>query len=137
MAILIKRVNYFYCAVEDKHGKGYWLLEHLRQKNVNLVAFSAFPTGGGRSHLNFFPDDAEKLKVAATEAGVELVGPKRAFLVEGDDDVGSIVELHRKLSTAGISVYAANGVSAGSARFGYVLWVKPEDYDEAAVALGA
>ena len=136
MAILIKRIEYYYCTVEDKHGKGYWLLEHLRQKNVNLVAFTAFPTGGGRSQLDFIPDDAEKLKVAAAEAGVSLVGPKQAFLVQGEDDVGAIVDLHQRLSSAGINAHAANGVSAGSSRFGYVLWVKPQDYERAAQSLG-
>ena len=136
MATLIKRIEYYYCAVEDKHGKGYWLLEHLRQKNVNLAAFTAFPTGGGRSQLDLIPDDAEALKAAAAEAGVSLVGPKHAFLVQGEDDVGAIVELHQRLSSAGINVHAANGVSAGSSRFGYVLWVKPQDYERAARALG-
>ena len=136
MAILIKRIEYYYCAVEDRRGVGYWLLEHLRQKNVNLVAFTAFPTGGGRSQFDFVPDDAGKLKAATAEAGVTLVGPKQAFLVQGDDNVDAIVDLHHKLSSAGIDVYAANGVSAGSALFGYVLWVKPEDYERAAHALG-
>ena len=136
MAILIKRIEYYYCAVEDKHGKGYWLLEHLRQKNVNLVAFTAFPTGSGRSQLDFVPDDSEQLKVAAEEAGISLVGPKHAFLVQGEDNVGAIVDLHRKLSSAGINVHAANGVSAGSERFGYILWVSPQDYERAAHALG-
>lgn len=136
MPILIKRIDYFYCTVEDKHGKGYWLLEHLRQKSVNLVAFTAFPVGSGRSQFDFIPDDAEKLKAATTEAGVALVGPKQAFIVQGEDDVGAIVDLHRKLSSAGISVYAANGVSSGSSQFGYVLWVKPEDFEKAAQALG-
>lgn len=137
MAIQIKRIEYYYCSVEDKRGVGYWLLEHLRQKNVNLVAFTAFPTGGGRSQFDFVPDDAGKLETAMGEAGVSLVGPKRAFLVQGEDDVGAIVNLHQKLSTAGVDVYAANGVSAGGGQFGYILWVKPESYESAANALGA
>ena len=136
MAILAKRIEYYYCNVDDKHGTAYWLLEHLRQKNVNLVAFTAFPTGAGRSQLDFVPDDSEQLIAAVHEAGVTLVGPKDAFLVQGQDDVGSIVELHGKLNNIGINVYAANGVSDGSGRFGYVLWVKPEDYERAAQALG-
>jgi hypothetical protein len=80
MAIQIKRIEYYYCAVEDKRGVGYWLLEHLRQKNVNIVAFTAFPTGSGRSQFDFVPDDAEKLKSAAEEAGISLVGPKKASI---------------------------------------------------------
>jgi hypothetical protein len=137
MDATIKRIEYYYCAVEDKHGKGYWLLEHLRQKGVNLVAFTAFPTGGGRSQLDFVPDNPESLKKAAAEAGVALTGPKRAFLVQGHDDVGAIVELHRKLNSAEINVHAANGVSAGSGQFGYILWVRPDDYERAAQVIGA
>lgn len=133
----IKQIEYYYCAVENKHGIGYWLLEHLRQKGVNLVAFTAFPTGGGRSQLDFVPDDPESLKKAVAEAGLTLIGPKRAFLIQGQDDVGGIVELHRKLGSAEINVYAANGVSAGSGLFGYILWVNPEDYEKAAHVLGA
>ncbi len=66
----------------------------------------------------------------------KAVNPKHAFLVQGEDDVGAIVDLHQRLSSAGINVHAANGVSAGSSRFGYVLWVKPQDYERAARALG-
>jgi len=136
MATRVRRVEYYYTTVEDKHGKGYWLLEHFRQKGVNLVAFTAFPLGAGRSQLDFITEDADTLKKAAAEANIDLVGPKRAFLVQGEDKVGAIVELHYRLTDAGISVHAANGVSAGTGGFGYVLWVKSEDYDRAAVALG-
>ncbi len=136
MAVTIRRIEYYYTTVEDKHGKGYWLLEHFRQKGVNLVAFTAFPRGAGRSQMDFVPEDAETLKAAAAEANISLVGPKRAFVVQGEDKVGAIVELHHKLSSAGINVFAANGVSDGTGRFGYILWVKSEDYDSAARVLG-
>jgi hypothetical protein len=136
MAITIKKIEYFYTTVEDKHGKGYWMLEHFRQKGVNLVAFTAFPRGAGRSQMDFVPDDAEKLKAAAAEADVSLVGPKRAFLIQGEDEIGAIVELHFKLTNAGINVHAANGVSDGTGQFGYILWVKPEDFDAAARVFG-
>jgi hypothetical protein len=106
------------------------------RRAVNLIAFTAFPRGAGRSQLDFIPEDAEILKAAAAEVNVDLVGPKRAFLVQGEDKVGAIVELHYRLTNSGISVLAANGVSAGTGGFGYVLWVKSEDYDRAAVTLG-
>ncbi len=41
-----------------------------------------------------------------------------------------------KLSEAGVNVHAANGASGGQGRFGYVLWVKPEDHTDAARVLG-
>ena len=132
----IRRVEYFYATVEDKPGEGYRLLEHFKEKGVNLVAFTAFPLGAGRSQLDFFPVTNEELQRAATEAGITLVGPKKAFLIQGEDKPGALVEHHQRLSNAGINVYAANGVSDGSGGLGYVLWVKPEDYEKAAGALG-
>ena len=136
MQLSVKRVNYYYTTVEDKHGKGYWLLELFRQRGINLLAFTAFPQGAGRSQLDFVTNDAEKLKTVAAEAEISLVGPKGAFLVQGDDEVGAIVEMHYKLSTAGINVLASNGVTNGAGSFGYLFWVRPEDYEAATTALG-
>lgn len=136
MAVTIKRTEYFYTVVEDKHGKGYWLLEHLRQQGVGLVAFTAFPVGSGKSQLDFVVEDSTSFAAAMASAGVETIGPRYAFLIQGEDDVGAVVDLHFRLSNAGINVYAANGVSAGNGGFGYILWVKPEHYERAATALG-
>jgi hypothetical protein len=136
MAETIRKVEYFYVTVEDKPGEGSRSLHHFSEKGVNLVAFTAFPLGDGRSQLDFFPESAEKLQKAAADIGLSLVGPKKAFLIQGDDRAGALVEHHLKLSSAGINAYAANGVSGGSGRFGYVLWVRPEDFEKAARALG-
>jgi hypothetical protein len=136
MAKTLRRIEYYYATVDDKHGKGYWLLEHLRQKGINLLAFTAFPLGGGRSQLDFFPDNAELFCSAIAEVGIEPIGPKRAFFVQGEDKIGGIVEIHHKLAGAGINVYASNGTSSGGGKFGFVLWVNPDDYERAAQALG-
>ena len=136
MAETVRKVEYFYATVSDKPGEGRRLLEHLSEKGVNLVAFTAFPIGGDRAQLDFFPENPKQLQKAAADAGITLVGPKKAFLIQGEDRVGALHEHHLKLSNAGINVHAANGVCNGSGRFGYVLWVKPEDYEAAARALG-
>ena len=136
MALTIRRVDYYYTTVEDKHGKGYWLLEHLRQQGVDLIAFTAFPVGSGKSQLDFFVEDSDKFATAMASAGVKSTGPRRAFLIQGGDEVGAIVDLHSKLSSVGINVHAANGVSAGNGGFGYIIWVKSEHYENAAAALG-
>jgi hypothetical protein len=112
------------------------LLEFLSAHSVNLTAFTAFPRGDGRAQLDFFPENTETLHQAAKEAGIDLVGPKQAFLIQGDDRTGVLVEHHLRLADAGVNVYAANGVNDGRGRFGYVLWVRPEDYLKAARALG-
>ena len=136
MAETVRKVEYFYATVSDKPGEGRRLLEHLSEKGVNLVAFTAFPIGGDQAQLDFFPENPEQLQKAAADAGITIVGPKKAFLIQGEDRVGALHEHHLKLSNAGINVHAANGVCDGSGRFGYVLWVKPENYEAAARALG-
>ncbi len=136
MAEAVRKVEYFYATVEDKPGEASRLLRHFSKKGVNLVAFTAFPLGDGRSQLDFVPESTEKLQKAAADADLTLVGPKKAFLIQGEDRTGALVEHHLKLSNAAINVHASNGVSDGSGRFGYVLWVKPEDFEKAVRALG-
>ncbi|MCP4703851.1 MAG: hypothetical protein GY865_13085 [candidate division Zixibacteria bacterium] len=136
MTLSIKRANYYHTIVDNKHGKGYWLLEHFRQKGVSLEAFVAFPLGGGRSQLDFVVKDVEILRQAALEAKVKLTGPKRAFMAQGDDEVGAIVELHQKLTAAEINIHAGSGLSGGAGSFCYLFWVNSDDYEDAALALG-
>jgi hypothetical protein len=133
----VRTIEYFYATVGDKPGEARRLLEHLSERNVNLVAFTAFPVGSGQAQLDFVPDSVEKLQQAASDANVSLVGPKRAFLIQGDDRIGALHQYHLKLANAGINVRASNGVLGGTGTFGYVLWVSPEDFDRAAEAMGA
>ena len=132
----VRKAEYLYATVEDRPGEVRRLLEFCSAHSVNLINFTAFPIGEGRSQLDFFPEDVEKLRLAAQEAGIALVGPKKAFLIQGDEKIGVLVEYHLRLANAGINVYAANGTIDGQGGFGYVLWVKPEDYEKAAQALG-
>ena len=136
MAESLQKVEYYYAVVEDRPGEGRRLLEFLSAHSIDLRAFTAFPLGGGKAQLDFIPEDIDKLKEAASDAGIPLVGPKQAFLIQGDDRTGVLVEYHLRLADAGINVYASNGINDGRGRFGYVLWVRPEDYERAANALG-
>jgi hypothetical protein len=104
---------------------------------VNIVAFTAFPIGEGKSQIDLFPEEPDQLKAAAADADIPLVGPKKAFMIQGEDRVGALYDFHLKLSNAGINIHAANGVVDGEGRFGYVLWVNPADYGRAAEALKA
>jgi len=129
-------VDYFYSTVEDRPGEGRRLLEHLSEKGVNLIAFTAFPAGGGRTQLDFVPESAEVLRSATDDAGISLVGPKKAFFIQGDDRIGALHQFLLILDNAGINVRAANGACSGMGGFGFILWVAPEDFDEAARAFG-
>ena len=136
MTDTVETVEYLYATVGDRPGESRRLLEHLSEKGVNLLAFTAFPVDGGRTQLDFFPDDVERLQAAAADAGLDLTGPKKAFRIRGDDRVGALHQHHLTLANAGINVHASCGVCDGTGRFGYVLWVKPDDFEKAAVALG-
>jgi hypothetical protein len=135
MADTVRGVEYYYATVPDAPGEATRILSALRDSNVNLVAFLGFPEGG-RSQLDLFPEDPTAFKEAASQAGVELSEAKRAFLIQGDDRVGAVLDATTKLADAGVNVTALMATGAGSGGYGMVVWVAPEDYDRAASALG-
>jgi hypothetical protein len=131
----VKEAEYYYSIVADKPGEARKLLEFLSEKEVNLLALTVFPVSEEQSQIDFFPADPEILKKAAEDAGIPLIGPKKAFLIQGEDQVGALYDFHLKLSNAGINIHASNGVVDGTGRFGYVIWVNPDDYEKASEAL--
>jgi hypothetical protein len=131
----VRLLDYFYTEVSDKPGEGARVLTALRGAGVNLVAFHAFPAGR-RAQLDVVPSDAAGFKAAAKRAGLKVVGPKKAFVIDGDDRAGALVDYFAKLGAAKINVTAVSAIAAGVGRFGTILWVKPRDVRRAAKALG-
>ena len=136
MAFSIRRVEYFTATVQDRPGEAYKLLSQLADLGLNLVAFTAVPVGPLRSQLTLFPDDPLRMVEAARKAGLVLDGPHPALLVQGDDELGALAQIHAKIFEAGVNVYASSGVADGRGTFGYVIYVKPDEYERAATALG-
>ena len=137
MSASISRATYYYVMVQDRPGEAYKFLSSLASGEVNLLAFNAMPTGPAHTQLLVFPEDPDRLLRVARQAGFSLSGPHHALLVRGDDELGALVGIHARLSDAGINVYAANGVSGGRGGFGYLVYVRPDDFDHAAQILGA
>lgn len=135
MAEVIRQVEYFYIEVSNKVGEGAKVLQGLKDAGVNLVAFSGFPAGR-RAQLDFFPADASAFKAVAKANRWKLVGPKRGFLVQGDDRIGAVADLLGKLAEANIGVTALDAVSIDG-RYGALCWVAPRDVKKAAKLLGA
>jgi hypothetical protein len=135
MISAVKDVEYFSMIVADRPGEARKLLDFLSAHMVNLLAITIFPVGGGESRIDFFPEDPDILRKVAADANVSLAGPRKAFLVQGDDKIGALYDLHLKLANAGINVHACNGVVDGTGRFGYVIWVENEDYEAAGEVL--
>lgn len=136
MGHTIRRVEYFYTSVNDRPGEALRFLNALADLGVNLLAFTAIPTGLHQTQLTIFPADSFRFTEQSGRVGFEVEGPHRAFLVQGEDVPGALVGIHEGLHDAGINVYAATGVSGGKGSFGYVIHVRMTDYEAAAEALG-
>ncbi len=137
MADRVKKVNYVYTVVPNRAGQGARVLGELERSGVNLLAYSGFPIGGGRSQLDLVLEDMGSLKRAARKNGWRLSKVKQGFLVQGTDRVGAVNRHLGKLADAAVNVTAADAVTGGQGRYGMILWVKPRDYGRAARALGA
>ena len=136
MAFQVRRIDYFSATVKDEPGEAYKLLATLANLGVNLLAFTAVPIGPLHTQLTIFPADSARLSNEAKKGRLVLDGPHPALLVQGDDELGALAELHMKLMTAKVNVYAATGVADGRGSFGYVIYVRPEQYNLALGALG-
>jgi hypothetical protein len=136
MANTVRRIDYFYVTISEAPEIGYQVLSELSQQGVNLVAVTAVPFGPTRTQLTVFPDDTALLRHAAQSASIPLDGPHRALVVQGDDEVGALAHIHEKLRDANVVVFASTGVADGRGGFGYIIYVRPDEYERAARALG-
>jgi hypothetical protein len=136
MSATITAVQYFYANVKDRPGEAYGFLSTLAGSGVNLLAFNAVPLGWNTTQLVLFPEDPSALVRTAAETGLVLSGPERAILVQGDDELGALVEVHQTLFEAGVSIFASNGVTDGHGRYGYLVYVRSGQFDDAVRALG-
>ena len=136
MKTVIRRVEYFHTACKDRPGQAFHVLNRLQIAGVNLFAFNVIPCGVGNTQFVLFPEDTNALARAASEADIVLIGPYRAFLVQGDDELGALAEIHHKLYEGNINVISSSGVTDGRGGYGYILYVRPEKYEEAAHVLG-
>lgn len=134
-ALSVRTLEYFYIRVDDDPGRAYELLATLASEQVNLLAFSAVPYGNNRVELTIFPDRTESLLRAAAKSGWTLSGPQHACLIQGDDQLGALADIQKKLIDAGVSIYASSGITDGEGHFGYVIYFKEGDHIAAQRAL--
>lgn len=136
MANSIRKVDYFYITVKDRPGESYQILSQLADIGISLLAFTAVPTGPDTTQLTLFPEDSNLLLDFAERAGLSINGPNHAILVQGNDELGALTKVHESLFKAQVNVYASNAVTDGKGGYGYLIYVRPEDFDKAAQALG-
>jgi len=135
MACSVRCVEYFSTTVVDQPGEACRLLETLAGLGISLLAFTAVPIGPSQTQLTLFPEDAGRLAREARTDNLVLDGPHPALLVQGDDDLGALADLHRRLAQAGVNVYASTGVADGRGSFGYVIYLRPQEFARATEAV--
>lgn len=135
MSYKIRRLNYYYAITQDKPGEAYKILSILADVGVNQLAFNAMQMGPGRAQITLFPEDESLLVNVAEKAGLNLDGPYQAILVQGTDELGALIEVHEKLQNANINIAMSTAITDGSGSYGYLIYVRPDDYDKAADAL--
>jgi hypothetical protein len=135
MILSVQKVTYFYANVRGEPGDAFQLLDHLAHQGVNLLALHSMPIGPENTQLTIFPEDPNRLQDLAKAARLPLDGPHVAVLAQGEDRRGAVAELHRQLEQAGVTVYASTAVTDGKGRFGYILYMRPDDAEKAVKAL--
>ena len=135
MAETVRAADYFYVMVPDRPGEGARILGELKRAGVNLMAYSGFPSGRG-AQLDVVPTDPAAFRAVAKQKKWKVKGPKRTFLIEGDDRLGACADVLGRLAAAKINVTALDAI-AGGGRYAAILWVKPRDAKKAASVLGA
>ncbi len=138
MALTVRTIEYFNTRIQDAPGKAYEILAQLASEEINLLAFSAVPFGPNHVELTISPGQRRRVSGPCRHARLEqATGPQHACLVQGDDRLGALAEIQKKLVEAGVNIYASSGVTDGNGHFGYVIYFKEGDHEIAAKALGA
>lgn len=135
MPFSIDGTQYYRVTVADQPDEAYELLSVLAERGINLLAFTAVPYGPDHVQFTLFPDDPSRLETEARRAGLDLNGPHGAILVQGDDELGALAQVHRRLADASVAIYASSGVTDGRGSFGYVIYVREDQFDQAMAAL--
>lgn len=137
MAYMIRKVNYCKMNVLSRAGQGVKILETLKDAGVDLLAFTGFPIGGGKSQVDLVASKIADVQRVARKNKWQISKTKKGFLVQGTDETGAVLKVLDRLARENINVVAADAVAAGKGRYGMIFWVNPKFYNRAARILNA
>ena len=133
----IRKVSYCYVKVPSRAGQAVKILGALKDAGVSLLAFSGFPIKGRKSQVDLVSHDIAGIRQVAKEQGWRLSKVKRGFHVTGADRVGAAHSILARLAKKNINVTAVDAITTAKKQYGMILWVKPNNYRRATVALNA
>jgi len=136
MADTVRKVHYFSTSVPNQPGQTFKVLAALVSGGVNLLA-CAGSSKGRRAQIDVVPDNTRAFAAAARKAGLMFSEKKSGFLIQGADRPGALADHLKALADAGVNVDAVDGLSAGSGRWGAIVWVAAADVARAGRLLRA
>jgi hypothetical protein len=138
MATEIMQMDYHYVILDDEPSAAAAALATLWGAGVNLMGFSEFPHGPGKTQLDLIAHDSRALAKTATDMGLTVSRVKTGFMIQGDGSPApAVADILHRLASANIHITSLQAVAAGGGRFGAMLWVKATEVDEAAKVLSA
>jgi hypothetical protein len=137
MSETVRQVEHYSASVANKVGEGARVLGALGASGINLIALWGYARVGGKATLEFIPEHGAAFVAAAKVAKLRLSKKQIAFFVQGDDRPGAVADLLARLAAAKINVGALQAVSAGSGRYGAIIFLPQAAVAKAAKALGA
>jgi hypothetical protein len=137
MAYMIRKVNYCKMTVPSRAGQGVKILGVLKDAGVDLIAFTGFPIGGGKSQIDLVAIKMAGIQRVAKKNKWQVSKTKKGFLVQGTDEIGAAHKVLSRLAKENVNIVAADAVAAGKGRYGMLMWVRPQDFNRAARILNA
>jgi hypothetical protein len=131
----VRRVTYFMANLEDKPGELLKVMQNLKDKKIGLRGLWGFGTHSGKAQLFVVARKAEKLRKLWQESGL-LAEEGTGFLIRGADQTGAMIESLQALVDSGVNIHAVDAIAAKGS-YASFMWVRPEDVEKAAEALGA
>src|SRR5258708_26874833 len=132
----VRQLEQFTLSIATKVGEGARVVGGLRDVGVNLLALWGYQRTTTKAELILVPENAAALVAAAKQAKRKLGKKQTAFFVQGDDRAGAAADLLAKLAAGKINVAAVQAVSAGSGRFGAIVFLPAAAARKAAGILG-
>ena len=135
MRYAARRLEYFNVTMNVRADEAYEVLDSLAKLGANFTAINAVPIGSQSTQLTLFPEDASMLQAIAKQAGIHLLGPYPAVIVQGEDQPGVLAEIHKRLHEDHIQAFTSTAITDGKGRYGCILYLRPEDAERAVKAL--
>ena len=92
--------------LEDRPGELGRLGGATGSAGVNILGMCAF-TGEGRGVIHLLVDDAAATRSALEGAGMEVADEREALVIDVEDKPGTLGEVGRNLSDAGVNIELA------------------------------